>query len=668
MNLDVNTLKLSDKPLPHILHGDQAHNADRRQFFDNQHPSSPDPEVFRLLVENSADGLALFENQKLVYASPSMNRIFGCEDFNNFRTYADVLKNVHPDDYGDIEKMYAEGVENQHRHQTYTYRFKCEDGSYSWIENSVTRFFDDSGNNYRNIVICRDITKNKTNEIELNRHKEMFRAITDNSGAFIYTKDLDGRFTFVSKAFESTFNMKSSDFIGLTDEQITGNNSSENFRKNDLIVIETGKPLIAEEDLELPAGKHTAISVKVPLYNIRGNITGILGLSTDITDRKRAEQNVIDLKNKLELAMGAGKMGIWEWYVDGNRVEWYGKQAQLFGISSKEFGGNIEDVQQLMHPDDRDKGIKAFHKAIEENVEFTNTYRVIWPDGSVHWLYSYGNPVFDINGNALKVVGVTHDITDEKLYRDKIVSQNRELSRINAMKDKLFSVISHDLVNPLNSLLGFIQLLQMNYRNESVENTGRYINLVSKSANSLAGLLQSLSQWSKSQRRKIKVSPEAINPAALVDEIAELLSANLNNKNLNFSNEIDSALLAYADEEMVKTILRNFLTNAIKFSHENGNIRCSARIREGRCIIQISDEGVGINPEKLKQIFNVTANGSEDGTSGEKGTGLGLIICRELAELNQGKVWAESSLGNGSDFYLEIPENKAEWESTTPKR
>ena len=668
MNLDVNSLKLSHKPLPRILHGDQANNAERQQLFENQYPSPHDPDVFRLLVENSADGLALFENQKLVYASPSMNRIFGCRDFSKFRSYTEVLQNIHPDDYRYIEKMYAEGMENQHRHQTYTYRFKCEDGSYSWIENSVTRFFDDAGNNYRNIVICRDVNKNKSNEIELNRHKEMFRAITDNSGAFIYTKDLDGRFTFVSKAFESTFNMKSDDFIGLTDEQITCNSSSENFRKNDLIVIESGQPLITEEDLELPDGKHTAISVKVPLYNIHGNITGILGLSTDITDRKRAEQNVIDLKNKLELAMGAGKMGIWEWYVDRNRVEWYGKQAQLFGISSKEFGGTIEDVQQLMHPDDRNKGIKSFHKAIEEKVEFTNTYRVIWPDGSVHWLYSHGNPVFDSCGNPLKVVGVTHDITDQKLYRDKILSQNRELSRINAMKDKLFSVISHDLVNPLNSLLGFIQLLQMNYRNESVENTGRYISLVSKSANSLAELLQSLSQWSKSQRRKIKVAPTEINPAALVNEVAELLSANLNNKNLELINEIDIAHKAYADEKMVKTILRNFMTNAIKFSYKNGNIRCSAGIRHGRCIIRISDDGVGINPEKLKHIFNVTANGSEEGTSGEKGTGLGLIICRELAELNHGKVSADSTPGKGSDFYLEIPENQAAWESAIPKR
>lgn len=628
----------------------------------------PDPEVFRVLVENSSDGLALFENQELVYASPSMNRIFSCEDFNQFTTFAELLRNVHPEDHKRIEKLYADGIKYQHKHQLYTYRFKRNDGSYNWIENSVSRFFDDNGNNYRNIVICRDITEEKNNEIELSEHKEILKAISDNTSAFIYTKDLDGRFTFVSKAFEKVFNLKSADFIGLKDNDLAYSHDSETYRHNDMYVVKTGEPLVAEEDLELPDGMRTAISVKVPLYDMNGNISGVLGLSTDITDRKKAEQKVIDLKNKLELALNAGKMGIWEWYVEGNRVEWYGNHAQLFGITNQDFGGTVEDVRHILHPDDRNKGLEVFQKSITENQPYAYTYRVIWPDESIHWLHSYGIPVNDENGKAIKVLGVTHDITEQKLYRDKIVSQNRELSRINAMKDKLFSVISHDLVNPLNSLLGFIQLLQMNYRNESVENTGRYINMVSKSANSLAELLQSLSQWSKSQRRKIKVTPKEINPSALVDEVAELLLVNLNNKNLNLINEIDSAQSAYADEEMVKTILRNFLTNAIKFSHESGTIRCSASIRNGKVIMKISDEGVGINPEKLRQIFNVTANGSEDGTLGEKGTGLGLIICRELAELNHGKVSAKSTPGKGSDFYLEIPDSKVAWEDTISNR
>lgn len=178
MILDVNTIKLSNSPSSNILYDEPAHIC-RQQHGKNQSPYSTDPEIFRLLVENSADGLALFENQKLVYASPSMNRIFGCADFNKLHTYAEVLKNVHPDDYSKIEKMYAAGMKDQLRHQTYTYRFKREDDSYNWIENSVTRFFDDQGKNFRNIVICRDITEKKNNEIELSHRNAILEAITD---------------------------------------------------------------------------------------------------------------------------------------------------------------------------------------------------------------------------------------------------------------------------------------------------------------------------------------------------------------------------------------------------------------------------------------------------------------------------------------------------------
>lgn len=621
-------------------------------------------EIFKFLVENSFEGLALFENRELVYASESMNKIFGCADFKKFQNYPDVLARVHPDDFPAIEKMYSEGIEKKLKTQRYQYRFKRDDGNYCWIENSVTRFFDDAGENFRNIIICRDITGLKNAETELLESRQIFKTIADSTTAFIYIKDLAGRYTFCNRALEKVYDCAPGQMDGKTDFEITDAESAEKFRKNDLTILERGVPKTFEETQKLDDGLHTAVSVKVPLRDYIGKINAVCGITTDITERKKAEQQLRDLKDKLELALQVGKMGIWEWYVEGNRVEWYADHAKLFGISNEEFGGTPEDVRKRVHPEDRSKGIEAFKKSINENIPYDLTFRVIWPDKSLHWLSSLGNPVIDENGKAIKITGITRDVTVEKQSRDKIISQNRELSRINATKDKLFSIISHDLMNPLNSLLGFTQLLRMHYRNESTEKIGQYANLISRSANAMADLLQTLSQWSKSQRHKIKVSPGNIKPAKLIIAIHDLLYASLQNKNLKLVNNLSEDHISFADEDMVKTILRNILTNAIKFSHPGGIIQCSGEIRNGNFVFKVSDSGTGIRPEKLKTIFNISENGSETGTAGEKGSGLGLIICKELAELNHGKIWAESERGKGADFYLEIPADKDSWDTS----
>lgn len=749
-----------------------------------------DLEIFRVLIEHSSDGVALFENNKVIYASEAFKRILGFDDISVFRTHEDIMARLHPDDYESVKSIILESKKKHLKTQTYQFRFRRQNNTYCWIENSITRIYNKFGKNIRNIVFSRDITEQKEAECKLRKSEERFRAlfsqnalgivavdisgriieanrrfcelqgskcedmlrvpfasmvhpadadffdqiiqqpvitgngeskpgaikrlvrengsiiwievfhsyikknhhnvdsvilsiqditwrkeaenaldtsrktlqaIADNTTAFIYTKDTEGRYRFVNSALERAFDRLPGDMIGKKDDELIHKETANNFRNNDLEVIRRGKPGIFEETKELPDGIHTAISVKVPLFDLQGEISGICGITTDITDRKKAEKELIDLKDKLELALSAGEMGIWEWYVEDNKVAWYGNHAQLFGISNDQFHGRTEEVRALTHPEDRHLATAAFQKTIATGEEFENTYRVVWPDESIHWLYSYGNLVRNDDGEPYKVVGYTHDITTDKLAHDKIITQNRELSQINSTKDKLFSVVSHDLMNPLNSLLGFIQLLEMNYQNASVESIGQFTRLISKSANAMADLLQTLSQWSRSQRRKIKVAPKTVNVSQLIDELSEHLSANLHNKRLSLQNEIPEDQFAYADEEMLKTVLRNLMNNAVKFSHPGGQIIAGSTLNGGSITIRVSDQGVGIDPDKLKNLFSVSSDISTPGTAGEKGNGLGLIICKEFIDLNHGSIRAESTPGKGSDFYLEIPLNKESW-------
>jgi signal transduction histidine kinase len=393
----------------------------------------------------------------------------------------------------------------------------------------------------------------------------------------------------------------------------------------------------------------------VPLFDLEGNVYGICGISTDITDRKMAEQQLREIKEKLELALRAGKMGIWEWFAGSNQVNWFGSHANLYGIRDEDFGGTLEDVQRIVHPGDRNQGLAIFEKTLREGTVFENTYRVIWPDESIHWLYSYGSLVKHENGKPWKVVGVTLDITADKLLKDKLLSQNKELGEINLTKDKLFSIVSHDLVNPLNSLLGFAQLMDIKIRNLGEADLKSYNDLVLESAHAMADMIKTLSEWSKSQRGKIMVHPRMVSPAVIVNDAFRLAWASAQAKKIRMMNNVPAGQLVCADEEMLYTIVRNIVCNAIKFSHPESTITCEGAVDHRCFLLKICDEGVGIEPDRLEKIFSVSDAKSKPGTAGERGTGLGLLVCKEFVELNNGKIWAESELGKGSVFYVELP-------------
>jgi PAS domain S-box-containing protein len=287
----------------------------------DNHYKETNPEIFRLLVENSSDGMALFENNELVYASPSMNEIFGVKDFYTFKTYPDILKRIHPDDYNELTSTIENSRQNKWKQQQYQFRFKRDDGIYCWIENSVSRIYKNNGSKIKTIVTCRDITKNKETEQELYQQKEALKTIADNTTALIYIKDISGSYLFANKALEDVYKIDAGHLSGKKDTDITDLETAARFRKNDLAVIESKKPAVFEETQELEDGLHTAVSVKVPIFDKSGNVVSICGITTDITERKKEEQELVELKEKLELAITAGNLGLWEWYLDGNQVD-----------------------------------------------------------------------------------------------------------------------------------------------------------------------------------------------------------------------------------------------------------------------------------------------------------------------------------------------------------
>jgi signal transduction histidine kinase len=242
-----------------------------------------------------------------------------------------------------------------------------------------------------------------------------------------------------------------------------------------------------------------------------------------------------------------------------------------------------------------------------------------------------------------------------KLQTDTIQEANFELTKINATKDRILSIIGHDLRNPFNVVSGFAELLLDDYPNLPPETIEMYLNYILNSSQSGNTLLGNLLQWSRVQVGGIIFEPAQLNLLLVAMETSNFLQGAALKKEIIVKLQIDPDLSVEADENMLKTILRNLISNAIKFTHENGIITVHSSLKEDHVEISVSDSGVGIPEEKIPLLFKIETNTSTQGTSNESGSGLGLILCKEFVEKHHGKIWVESKEGEGSQFKFTLP-------------
>ncbi|HJX71474.1 MAG TPA: hybrid sensor histidine kinase/response regulator [Bacteroidales bacterium] len=237
----------------------------------------------------------------------------------------------------------------------------------------------------------------------------------------------------------------------------------------------------------------------------------------------------------------------------------------------------------------------------------------------------------------------------------KVDQRTRELKELNATKDKFFSIIAHDLKNPFNTLLGFSELMLINFDAYDKKQISEFIHIIHSTSKNAYSLLENLLEWSRSQTGRIELKPAKINLFGLVVENISLLKGIANNKDIKIINEVEKNAEAFADQNMITTVIRNLLTNALKYTTKGGMVKISSEVQNDMVTIRVSDTGVGIQEENLKKLFRIDTNFSTPGTEDEAGTGLGLILCREFIQKNNGKIDVKSTFGLGSEFSFTLP-------------
>jgi PAS domain S-box-containing protein len=405
-------------------------------------------------------------------------------------------------------------------------------------------------------------------------------------------------------------------------------------------------------------GKHKSGSDMHGLISMQQSVIDgkpcLLSIIHDITERKRAEEEIRKSEARLKSFISVSNAGAWEYYSDTKKLWVSDVYLNILGRNRADYDITDEESLQklwvdLLHPDDREYAINVFAEYLKNGSKGTYEiyFRMKHADGGWRWIWDRGQTLRDEQGNMSNLTIGTHiDITERK-------QGELELEKLNNDKNRFMSILSHDLRDPVIAVYSLVDQLYEDFEDFKLDEIKSNMFLIRKTAENTMNFLDELLQWAKIQSGKMPFKPVDLNVNEICNEIIEMRKSSLEKKNIEVILDSANGMKAYADKEMIKTVLRNLLSNAIKFTKKGGQINISAQEKEGNTLISVSDNGVGI--DDVNKIFNPSQLYTNTGTEGEKGNGLGLNICKEFVEMHQGKIWVESEFGKGTTFYFSLP-------------
>jgi len=374
----------------------------------------------------------------------------------------------------------------------------------------------------------------------------------------------------------------------------------------------------------------------------------------NVIERKRAENELEKSHSLIAATLESTADGILVVDKNGKITNYNRKFLELWHIPDTIIASKNDEellsyvIEQLVDP-------QGFIDKVEDlylHDEQTSTDYLEFKDGRIFKRYSQSQQLDNKSiGRVWSFLDMTSQVETLKALHE---SENR-LHELNATKDKFFSIIAHDLKSPFSGILGFSTILAEQIRQKDYENIEEYAEIIQYSAQRAFDLLTNLMEWSSAQSGRLEFDPQMIDTSALIQEVIDLVKITALQKSILITKKIERSTMASIDKKMISSVLRNIITNAIKFTHPGGSIEVRMDGSETELKIAVKDNGVGIEPGELMRLFKIDQSFSVPGTQNEKGTGLGLILCKEFIDKHGGKIWAESEPGVGSIFCFTIP-------------
>jgi PAS domain S-box-containing protein len=653
---------------------------------------------FTWLSDNANVGIFVSDIKgNFFYANKHLLKISGYNSFEEFKKISAIELYVDKNDRDRLlEILMQSGKVEEFETRIY---YKGKKVRWVWINAMLQK--NEEGKPFILIGFIKDIHDKKLAEIELVKTRNLLKQYFDIVNVVLVGINTDHTINII--------NNKGSKILGYSESELIGKNWFEiAIPKNQINILkEYFNKLIESKDNDYKYHENEIITkdgdIKLiswyttKVYDHEGNLTGFLSSGEDITEQRKIEKQLKESELRWQFALEEAGDGVWDWNIQNNTIYYSLRYKKVLGYDENEFSNAIEEWEKHVHPEDKENSINELYKYINGEIpEYKCEYRIKCKNGNYKWIIDRAKIVnYSDSGKPLRCIGIHLDITHIKMAEEAVIKQNIEYKKLNEeylklnneLKQKLVEIerineelkiakekseeserlkssfianMSHEIRTPLNGLIGFSTLLA----NENVtpEKRRYYANIVEDTGQQLSEIINDILDFSAIESGQIKAKPQIFHLNEIIEELFSFYSviAIKNNINLNYHIALsENNDIIETDKTKLKQILNNLLSNAFKYTKQ-GYIEFGYQIKEKMIELYVKDTGIGIDKKYHKIIFDRFRQVDNNETIKNRGTGLGLAICKAYTELLGGKIWLISEENKGSEFYFNIPYNKAE--------
>ncbi len=517
-------------------------------------------------------------------------------------------------------------------------------------------------------TLIEDITEKMIIENALQESELRLRTLINTIPDIITFKDGEGRWIITNDFNLELFGLEEVNYRGKTDAELAQyapfyKEALEYCIYSDEKAWKAGKPVRGDEIIPNPEGESRIFDViKIPIFE-NGERKGLVVVGRDITEKKNYEKMLSETNERYKmisemitdyvyLAKG----------VPGKQIEvlWLlGSFEKITGYKLDYYKEAYNTIIKIIHPEDFKKFQEEYIPRLNNLEEIKAEYRILSKSGEMRWILDHIKPFTKPDEpGAIYQIGAVTDITEKKKYENEILESREKLKEIIDQKDRLFSIIAHDLKGPISSFVGMSKMFSENLNELTLTELQEYTENMHKSASNILELLENLLEWSRVQRGKKQFNPERLNIRLVIKNISDLLLSSFKLKEISLYLNIQNDAYVFGDLQMLNTIFRNLLSNALKFSFRGEKVDVQVNENGNKYVVSIKDYGIGMDEELKSKLFNPAEKVSRTGTEDESSTGLGLLLCKEFIDYHKGRIWVESQPNQGSTFFVEL--DKAE--------
>lgn len=659
---------------------------------DSENSTSEDfQKIYNAFVDAIPDGLILIKDGRISFANQIFSNLLGYS-VDEICTL-ELKKIISPKFTKEVLDKYERRLRGEFVPTQYEIELLHKDGKTN-IPVALSVGLVESDRDKLEFVIVKNLSEKIEIESRFERELQLQKYFMDYIPDSIYFKDLESRFIKANKATLLKMGFNSFDeLLGKTDFDIFHDGHAKLAKQDEEDIINNRVSIVDKIEKETWLdGKITwASTTKVPLIDENDNVYGTFGITRNITDLKKAE-DIKDALFKISKAVTTlDNINDLYKFIHSSISELMRAENFYIAIYHKEtetvsFPYFVDQVDEPPTERKAGKGLTEFvlrsGKAQLITAELDLALRKAGETSLIGeptqiWL---GVPLV-VEGKTIGAI-VVQDYSDETTYgeeerdiliyvseqialaidkkrnEEKIIQYSEELKETNAAKDKFFSIVAHDLKSPFHGLLGLTRMIVEEYSSMSSSEVKSYLQIIKESTESTYKLIENLLEWSRLESGKIKYNPALQNMFMIVEDTRILLNQNARMKNINIRNKLGHQSFIWGDDTMLQSLIQNLISNAIKFTPNGGSIEISEKQFDSFIQYSVSDTGVGIKESDIDKVFKIDMSFSTKGTEQEKGTGLGLILCKEIVNIHEGEISINSVVGKGTNIIFTLKKAK----------